>query len=281
MGHRPMAVALAATDQQTMRKPLVIGNWKMNGDMASIEAFMASLFQSSDAVLATGEIQAGFAVPFPYLFQAAVRCRGRGLVWGAQDVSDQPTGPFTGEISVEMLQDFEASFSLVGHCERRLRFQESDDLVRAKSSRLLAAGLTPVICVGESLEAREQGRAHEAVLGQVRAALQCAQSLEQAQSCVISYEPVWAIGTGRSATPVDAQTMCVAIREAAEGVWAGLGSQLRVLYGGSVNEDNAETFLSQPDVDGVLVGGVSMKADQMSCILRAAAQRVAALQQKG
>ena len=264
-----------------MRKPLVIGNWKMNGDMASNEALLSSLLQSSENLLAAGTFDAGFAVPAPYLFQAAVRCRGRGLMWGAQDLSDQGSGAFTGEISVAMLQDFEASFALVGHSERRARAHESDELVCAKARAALQGGLMPVICVGESLEQREQGRAQEVVSGQVFAALDCAQSLEEAQHCVVAYEPIWAIGTGRTASAVDAQTMHVRIREVADSRWPGLGNSLRVLYGGSVNAENSETLLSQPDVDGALVGGASLKADQMSCILRAAATRVAALQERG
>ncbi|MEY4014734.1 MAG: triosephosphate isomerase [Pseudomonadota bacterium] len=264
-----------------MRKPLVIGNWKMNGDMASNEALMAALLQSCEGLLATGSFDAGFAVPAPYLFQAAVRCRGRGLLWGGQDLSEQPQGAFTGEVSVSMLQDFEASFALVGHSERRARAHESDALVSAKARAALQGGLMPVICVGESLEQREQGQAQEVVSHQVTAALACADTPESAQRCVIAYEPIWAIGTGRTASPVDAQTMHVRIREVAEARWPGLGNSLRVLYGGSVNADNAEVLLSQPDVDGALVGGASLKADQMSCILRAAATRVSALQQKG
>jgi triosephosphate isomerase len=257
-----------------MRKPLILGNWKMNGDMASNEALMASLLQSSEGLLASGVIDAGFAVPAPYLFQAAVRCRGRGLIWGAQDVSDQQQGAYTGEISVAMLQDFEASFALVGHSERRARGAESDAIVCAKARTLLHAGLMPVICVGESLDQRERGEAQDIVSAQVSAALACAASLEEARACVVAYEPIWAIGTGRTASAVDAQTMHVRIREVAEGLWPGLGTEIRILYGGSVNAENAEALLSQPDIDGALVGGASLKADQMSCILRAAVTSV-------
>lgn len=253
-----------------MRRPLIVGNWKMNGDMTSNEMFMAEFLQSAEGLLSGRTVDLGFAVPAPYLFQAAVRFRGRGVLWGAQDVSSEARGAFTGEISAAMLQDFEASFSLVGHSERRARSAESNASVRAKVSALLGAGLTPIICVGETTENRERGEAQDVVAEQVREALPGASGLEQASACVFSYEPIWAIGTGRTASPVEAQTMHVHIREVIDSVMPGLGGSLRILYGGSVTADNAESLLSQQDVDGALVGGASLKADQMSGILRAA-----------
>jgi len=255
-----------------VRRPLVLGNWKMNGDMVSNEQLLGGLLDLSEPLLERARVDVGLAVPSPYLFQVAIRLRGRGVHWGAQDVSDQPSGAFTGEISVLMLQDFECTFSLVGHSERRARQAESDDSVNRKTKALQAKGLMPVVCVGESLEQRQSGRATDAVCAQVRAAL-VGLDAERVVDVAIAYEPIWAIGSGLAARPEDAQAMHLSIREALRA--AGLPSdRLRILYGGSVRAADAAVLLAQPDIDGVLVGGASLDAVEFSGILQAAVARV-------
>lgn len=265
-----------ATQSAGVRRPIVLGNWKMNGDMVANEACLSALLHESDELLRAGQIQAGLAVPAPYFFQVAVRCRGRGLDWGAQDVSDEANGAFTGEVSVGMLQDFECGFALVGHSERRARHGECDARVAAKIKRLLDAGLMPVVCVGESLQERESGRAEAVVCAQVRAALSSL-SQEALVRLVVAYEPIWAIGTGRSASAEDAQAMHAAIRRALSEI-GGAGEKVRIVYGGSVKSADADTLFAMPDIDGALVGGASLHANEMSGIFRAAVSRASRLQ---
>lgn len=267
---------LPATTLSGHRIPMVLGNWKMHGDMVANEACLAGLLAESDDLLQSGQIQAGLAVPAPYLFQVAVRGRGRGLGWGGQDVSDEALGAFTGEVSAAMLADFECGFALVGHSERRARHAETDQRVAGKLAQLQAQGVLPVLCVGESLQEREQGQAQAVVCGQIRAAL-AGRSAEQLQELVVAYEPIWAIGSGQAASAVEAQAMHAAIRDQLTALHP-TAQQTRILYGGSVKAAEAEQLFLMADIDGALVGGASLQPTEMSGIFRAAASRASRLQ---
>ncbi len=240
----------------------VVGNWKMNGDMVSNEALLSDLLGLIEAHGNKPIAELAVAVPSPYLFQAAVRLKGRTIAWGAQDVSDQEKGAFTGEVSAAMLQDFEAQFALVGHSERRARQYESDDSVAAKALALARAGLLPLVCVGESLETRNQGRALEFVCAQVRHVAQVLAQQDFLSKAVFAYEPIWAIGTGLSASPEQAQEMHAAIRAELAKIDTQAAQEIRLLYGGSVKGATAKSLFAQADIDGALVGGASLSAPE-------------------
>lgn len=258
------------------RRPMVLGNWKMNGDMVRNETLLAAVLEQADPVLSSGQVDVGIAAPSPYLFQVAVRCKGRGLQWGSQDVSGEPSGAFTGEIAVGMLKDFDTHFSLVGHSERRARHGETDTVVSNKVKALVTAELTAVVCVGEDLQEREAGHAQSKVCGQVRAAISGCSGADL-RRVVIAYEPIWAIGTGRQASPADAQAMHAAIRLAVSEVDPAVSAEIRILYGGSLSALTAGAMFLQPDIDGGLVGGASLDAAGFTSILveaRARAERL-------
>ena len=234
------------------RRPLIAGNWKMNGrlkDLAWVETFAEAVSADSCDVLVCppAVLLHGFAGAF----------EGRAIALGAQDCSPEPDGAYTGDISARMLKDIGCSHVIVGHSERRDGHGETDALVRRKAEAALNEGLTPILCVGEHLEEREAGRAVETVLAQLAASLPDA----NATGIVIAYEPVWAIGTGRSAGPDEAQEMHAAIRAAWPGSDAG---HLRILYGGSVKQDNVEALMACADVDGALVGGASLDPESFA-----------------
>lgn len=260
---------------QRQRPFWVVGNWKMNGSMVDNEMLLSKVLELMSQHNATGSdalAQCGVAVPAPYLFQAAVRLKGQAVSWGAQDVSAETSGAFTGEISVSMLQDFEAEFALVGHSERRARHGETYAMVAQKAVALVKGGLTPVVCVGESLQARDAGQAVEVVCGQVRVVARALHELgsDRLAGATFAYEPIWAIGTGRSASPEQAQEIHGAIRAALAEFDAQAAQQVRVLYGGSVKAANAAELFAQPDIDGALVGGASLDANEFVSILSAA-----------
>ena len=244
------------------RRPWVVGNWKMNGSIVDNESLLSSLLGLLEAHAKAPIADCAVAVPGPYLFQAAVRLKGHGLGWGAQDVSEQEGGAFTGEVSAAMLQDFEAQFSLVGHSERRARHAESDAMAAAKAIRLAKAGLTPLVCVGESLTTRDEGRALEFVCGQVRQVAQALHAEGLLDKAVFAYEPIWAIGTGRSASPEQAQEVHAAIRQTIAAIDTQTAARMRLLYGGSVKAATAGALFAQQDIDGALVGGASLVAQE-------------------
>jgi len=256
----------------SQRRPWVVGNWKMNGGLVDNEALLSSLLTLFEGHGDQPVAHCSVAVPAPYLFQAAVRLRGRPMSWGAQDVSSEPAGAFTGEVSVAMLQDFEVEFCLVGHSERRARHGETDRQVAQKAVALVEAGLTPVICVGESLDIRDRGQAVGVVCDQVRDVAQQLAELEKLASAVFAYEPIWAIGTGRSASPAQAQEIHAAIRGVLAEIDASAANQIRLLYGGSVKAATAGDLFAQEDIDGALVGGASLNAQEFFDIARAATQ---------
>ena len=238
---------------QQVRARLVLGNWKMHGSLAENAALLASL-RAADA---GSRCQIGVCVPFPYLAQAAQALQGSAVSWGAQDVSVHEKGAYTGEVSAAMLEDFACRWALAGHSERRAYHGETDQLVADKARAALQAGLTPVVCVGETLAEREAGQTLAVIRRQLAPVL--ALGADAVARMVLAYEPVWAIGTGRSATPEQAQEVHAAIR----AELAALGtSQVQVLYGGSVKAANAASLFAMADIDGALVGGAALVAEE-------------------
>ena len=207
--------------------------------------------------------------PFTHLLALSTVFSDSPVKVGAQDVSAHEAGAYTGEVSAAMLKDAGVAYVIVGHSERRAYHHEDDALVNAKASAALAQGLRPIICVGESEAERDAGRALEVVLGQLQASLK-GLSFDDPADLVVAYEPVWAIGTGKTATAEDAQEMCAAIREALRRTYADAVNELRVLYGGSMKPGNAAELLAKPDINGGLIGGASLKVDDLSAIVGAA-----------
>jgi len=248
-----------------MRRPLVAGNWKMNGSRASV----AELLDGILAGLQPGAAEVAVCPPYVYLPTAAERLAGSAVAWGGQDLDTHDAGAYTGQVSGAMLRDWDCRYVIVGHSERRALYGEDDALVAEKFQQAQRCGLVPILCVGELLEEREAGRTEEVVGRQLDAVLDAAGVGAFAQA-VIAYEPVWAIGTGRTATPEQAQAVHAFIRGRLAGRDAGVAEGLRILYGGSVKPDNAKELFSQPDVDGGLIGGASLKAADFLAICQAA-----------
>ena len=247
-----------------MRRTLVVGNWKMHGSLAANTPLLQGLAMA-------GEKRAEMAVcvPFPYLQQAQAALQGSQVSWGAQDVSAHAQGAYTGEVCAGMLADFACRYVLVGHSERRSLHGESDAQVVAKVQAAVAGGLTPVVCVGETLVEREAGQTGAVVVAQLDAVL-VACGAEVFARAVLAYEPVWAIGTGRTATPEQAQQVHALLRQRVAAADAEIAAQLRILYGGSVKAANAGELFAQPDIDGGLVGGASLVVDEFLSIAAAA-----------
>ena len=233
------------------RRRLVIGNWKMHGNLVDNAVLLDALRKANP------QCELAVCVPFPYLAQTADLLKGSAVGWGAQDVSKHTQGAFTGEVSAMMLNDFGCKWAIVGHSERRAMHAETDQLVADKAAAAIAAGLTPVVCVGETLSERDAGQAVDVIHRQLAPVLALGEA--SLLRLVIAYEPVWAIGTGRTATPDQAQEVHAAIRAALAGKNA---SAVRVLYGGSVKAANAASLFGMPDIDGALVGGASLVADE-------------------
>ncbi|MDX2114706.1 MAG: triose-phosphate isomerase [Planctomycetota bacterium] len=260
------------------RVPYVAGNWKMNGDRASAAKLAREVAQGL-AGLAEGSVEVGVFPPFVHLQTVAAALSGAAggtrVRLGGQDVYTQASGAFTGEVSAAMLRDVGCVSVLIGHSERRHVIGESDELIAAKLKAALAGGLSAVLCVGETLEERRAGRTDEVNERQVRSALAGvpAESLERV---TIAYEPVWAIGTGVTASPADAQDAHAKIRAVVRAVaGAERARAMRIQYGGSVKADNARELFAQPDIDGGLIGGASLKAGEFLEIVRAGAARSA------
>lgn len=247
------------------RKPLVAGNWKMNGDIVSNEQLFTAL-RADLGRASVPQVEVVVCPPYPYLGQAAAWLGDTGIAWGAQDVSALPNGAYTGDVSASMLVDLGCQWAIVGHSERRQLAGETDEQVAAKVSMCMTHGVGVIACIGETLEEREAGRT-EAVLGRqvdaiVAALLDPARPLP-AERVVLAYEPVWAIGTGRTASPEEAQQVHAALR----AQLAAAGSKdVPVLYGGSVKASNAASLFAMPDVDGGLVGGASLDANELLAI---------------
>ncbi|MAT94968.1 MAG: triose-phosphate isomerase [Halioglobus sp.] len=245
-----------------MRRSLVVANWKMHGSRASVESLLGEL-------LAAAPTAADVAVcpSFVHLSQAVAACAGSAIGVGAQDCSHAASGAYTGEVAAAMLADLGCERVIVGHSERRQYHGESDALVAAKLNAAVAAGLAPILCVGETREQREAGEAQAVVAAQLRGALEGAASLD---GLVVAYEPVWAIGTGLTATPGQAQEMHAWLREVLAEIPGVDAGQMPLLYGGSVKPDNAASLFEAPDIDGALVGGASLVAGEFLSIVGAA-----------
>ena len=246
------------------RTPLVAGNWKMNGRLALVEEIAGAL----EGALPEG-VEAALCPPFPYLPALGKALEGTGIVLGAQDLSDHEDGAFTGEVSAEMLDELGCAYVIVGHSERRELYGEDDGQVASKFLRAQQVGLTPILCVGETLREREAEETEQVVLRQLMAVVEAA-GVGALASAVVAYEPVWAIGTGLTATPEQAQEVHARLRAAVADLDAEVAAGLRLLYGGSVKADNAAPLFAQPDIDGGLIGGASLKAEQFIAICRAA-----------
>ena len=246
-----------------MRKSLVAGNWKMHGSLTENAALLAGLKS------ALSGIEALVCVPFPYLAQAQDILVGSSIAWGAQNLSEQAKGAYTGEVAAAMLKDFGCAYVIVGHSERRSLYAESDELVAKKYMAAQAAGLTPILCVGELLDEREAGATEQVVARQLDAVIHVAGVASLAQA-VVAYEPVWAIGTGKTASPEQAQAVHAFIRNKLAALDSDVAARLVIQYGGSVKGSNAAELMAQPDIDGALVGGASLVVDEFVAICKAA-----------
>jgi len=249
-----------------MRRPMVTGNWKMHGSRAAAARLVGELIAGDTGI---GEVDVVVCPPFIYLAEVGRQLRGTTIGLGAQDVCAEETGAHTGEVSAAMLADVGCKYVIVGHSERRAMYGEDDILVARKFVAAQRHGLVPILCVGESLEERERGATHEVVTRQLEAVLGVT-GVSGLAGAVIAYEPVWAIGTGRTAEPRQAQEVHALIRGRIAEKDARISASLRVLYGGSVKASNAAELFAMADVDGGLIGGASLQADEFGKICTAA-----------
>ena len=248
-----------------MTRKLIVGNWKMNGSLSANH----DLLHAINAGLSSASCQAAVCVPAPYLAQVQQLSQGSALWWGAQDVSAHEQGAYTGEVSAAMLRDFGVRVAIVGHSERRQYHGETDAVVATKAQRALAAGITPIVCVGETLAEREAGQTQAVVKRQLAAVIHT--NGHCISEIVVAYEPVWAIGTGQTATPDQAQEVHALLR-AQLAAATEHPERISLLYGGSMNASNAASLLAQHDIDGGLIGGASLKAADFLSIVAAASQ---------
>jgi triosephosphate isomerase len=249
-----------------MRRRLVAGNWKMFGSSPRNQLLLEGLAARAGGLEG---VSCAVCVPFPYLYQAQSILSDSGVAWGAQNASQWPEGAYTGEVSVSMLADFGCQYVIVGHSERRSLFHEDDQLVGAKAKAVLEQRMTPIVCVGESLQERETGETQSVVSRQLDAVIAVI-GLDGLDRSVVAYEPVWAIGTGKTATPDEAQAVHAFLRNTVSARDADVGERLTMLYGGSVKAANARSLFGMDDIDGGLIGGASLKLDEFLAICEAA-----------
>ncbi|MGB8436045.1 MAG: triose-phosphate isomerase [Burkholderiales bacterium] len=249
-----------------MRRKLVAGNWKMYGSLVANQRLLEAVRTACGDLRG---VACAVCVPYPYLAQAASVLAGTAVAWGGQNLSEHDSGAYTGEVSGAMLRDFGCRYALVGHSERRALYGERDALVAAKFQAAQRVGLTPILCLGETLDERNQGATEEVVGRQIDAVLNVA-GVQALSEAVVAYEPVWAIGTGQNATPAQAEKVHEFLRARVAQHDGGLARNLQILYGGSVKVGNAAELFAMPDVDGGLVGGASLVADDFIAICRAA-----------
>jgi triosephosphate isomerase len=250
-----------------MKKFLIAGNWKMNKLISDAECFAEEL----KALGLSNAKDVCVLAPFTQLPALAKAFEGSDISFGAQNVHFEESGAYTGEVSVPMLKELGVKYCVVGHSERREYFAETDQTVNLKLKALLAADIIPILCVGESLEVREQGGEQSFVAGQIIADFE-GMSAADAAKVVIAYEPIWAIGTGKTASPEQAEDMCAFIRGVISGIYdVSVGDSMLVLYGGSMKPSNAKELLEKPDINGGLIGGASLKVSDFAAIAEAAA----------
>ena len=250
------------------RKAFVVGNWKMNGDLVANEHLFTALRAAVDRPMLS-QVDIALCPPYPYLGQAAAWLGDTDMSWGAQDVAAWGNGAYTGEISAAMLADLGCKWVVIGHSERRTLLGETDEMVARKIERALEHDIGVVACIGETLEEREQNRTDEVIERQLQAIAAMA-AAARPERFVVAYEPVWAIGTGRSASPQQAQAVHLQIRQLLAHCGAKF-AEIRILYGGSVKPANAIQLFAMPDIDGGLIGGASLVAEDFVAICRAAA----------
>ncbi|MDH3848590.1 MAG: triose-phosphate isomerase [Gammaproteobacteria bacterium] len=251
-----------------MRNFLVAGNWKMHGDAASNRELVAGILEGAAAA---ENVSLLVCPPFPYLASVASQLEGSSVELGAQNVSEHETGAYTGEVSPAMLRDVGCRYAIVGHSERRTLYGETSAQVAEKMAAALGAGLMPILCIGETLSERESGSTEQVVGEQLAAAVE-RNGIAAFGSSVVAYEPVWAIGTGKTATPEQAQDVHRYIRSVLAGHDASVAENVQILYGGSVKGDNAAGLFGMPDIDGGLIGGASLKPADFLAIARAATE---------
>ncbi len=249
-----------------MRGKLVAGNWKMNGNLASNQSLLKSLIPLLKPISGA---RCAVCAPFPYLYQTEQLLRGSGISWGAQDVCEYDHGAYTGGVSAGMVADFGCRYVLVGHSERRSLFGDTDEAVALKFAAVVKAGLTPILCVGETLAERESGITQQVVARQMDAVISHSGITALGQA-VMAYEPVWAIGTGKTASPDEAQAVHAFLRARVAEQDMRAADSLLLLYGGSVKAANAKQLFAMPDIDGGLIGGAALVAEEFAAICRAA-----------
>lgn len=249
-----------------MRRPLVAGNWKMNGSRAESATLMRAIKQGIAAVT---KAEAAVCPPFILVPLAAELLTGSPIAWGGQNLSVHKSGAYTGEVSGPMLKDYGCTYVIVGHSERRTLYGENDVLVAEKYGAAQAVGLIPILCVGETLQEREANQTEAVVVRQLDTVIN-KHGIDSFKNAVIAYEPVWAIGTGKTATPQQAQDMHRFIRDRLAAQHKAVSENVRVLYGGSMKGGNARELLAQPDIDGGLIGGASLQAEEFLTICQAA-----------
>jgi len=248
-----------------MRRSLVVGNWKMNGSREKARVLASAIL----AGLEGAKANVGVCPPYVHLPEVGELLKGSPVQLGSQNIADQDEGAYTGEISASLLKEFGVSLAIVGHSERRAIYGESNGLVAARYAKAIEHGLIPILCIGETLEERESGRTFAVVGEQLDAVLNLSGVASLAKA-VIAYEPVWAIGTGRTATTEQAQEVHAWIRARVDGLDASVAENLQILYGGSVKADNAQALFAQPDIDGGLIGGASLDAGSFLKIVHSA-----------
>ena len=246
-----------------MRSSLIAGNWKMNGNLQSVVELVEGI-KAGDA----GKAELAIFPPAVFLMKVGGMLADSEIALGAQNVGDQKAGAFTGEIAAAMLKECGCRYALVGHSERRSLYLETDQLVAARFAMAVASGIIPILCVGEALQERDQGITEDVVAAQLDAVIDLS-GIDGIARAIIAYEPVWAIGTGKVATPDQAQEVHAFIRGKLARLDVGVAEQVKILYGGSMNPSNAAELLSQPDIDGGLIGGASLQADDFLSIAQA------------
>lgn len=253
-----------------MRKPFIAGNWKMNTNSTGAVALASGLAKDLKSV---DNVDIAVCPPFVYLQSVASALSASNISLGAQNMYFEGNGAFTGEISVEMLKDCCVSYAIIGHSERRHVIGETDELINKKVAAAIAGGLLPIFCVGELLSEREAGKTNQVVAGQVKKGL-AGLDVERVQAVTIAYEPVWAIGTGKTATPAQAQEVHAMIRGLLSEMYGkNVAQTLRIQYGGSAKPSNTAELMAQPDVDGLLVGGASLKVEDFAAMVKTAAKK--------